>query len=166
MKTSLSRNFVHNLQTFLGFCQVRFMVLLQIQRENNFLLTTEHRQAKFRRFLGICLYDYFIYRTNFVFRKCLETRRHLGFGRKTVNSERYSELWQPIKTRENLPFTDLVNTKNSYRNITLDQSAREKSLSYYKMTDRKLILLKLTWHIHNQWLMGQTEEENLLSILP
>ena len=43
-----------------------------------------------------------------------------------------------------LLFTDLVNTKNSYRNITLDQSAREKSLSYYKMTDRKLILLKLT----------------------
>ena len=41
-----------------------------------------------------------------------------------------------------LLFTDLVNTKNSYRNITLDQSAREKSLSYYKMTDRKLILVK------------------------
>ena len=29
---------------------------------------SEHRQAKVRRFLGICLHDYFIYRTNFVFR--------------------------------------------------------------------------------------------------
>ena len=101
MKTSLSRNFVHNLQTFLGFCQVRFMVLLQIQLENNFLPTTQHRQAKVRRFRGICLYDYFMYRTNFVLRKCVETRRHLGSGRKTVNSQTYSELWQPIKTREN-----------------------------------------------------------------
>ena len=101
LKTSLSRNFVHNLQTFLGFYQVRFIVLLQIQHENNFLPTTQHRQAKVRRFLGICLYDYFIYRTNFVFRKCVETRRHLGSGRKTVNSQTYSELRQPIKTREN-----------------------------------------------------------------
>ena len=77
------------------------MVLLQIQHENNFLPTTQHRQAKVRRFVGICLCDYFIYRTNFVFRKCVETRRHLGSGRKTVNSQPYSELRQPIKTREN-----------------------------------------------------------------
>ena len=103
LKTSLSRNFVYNLETeaFQGFCQVHFTILLQIQHENNFLPTSEHREAKIRPFLGIRLYDCFIYRTNFVFRKCLETRRHLGSGRKTVNSQGYSELREPIKTREN-----------------------------------------------------------------
>ena len=75
--------------------------MLQIQHENNFLPTSKHRQAKDSRFLGICLYDCFIYRSNFVFQKCLETRRHLGSGRKTVNSQGYSELKEPIKTREN-----------------------------------------------------------------
>ena len=101
INTSLSRNFVYNLQTFRGFCQVHFTILFQIQHENNFLLTSEHRQAKLRCFLGICLYDCFIHRTNSVFRKCLETRRHLGSGHKTVNSQRYFELREPIKTREN-----------------------------------------------------------------
>ena len=60
-------------------------ILLQIQHVNNFLPTSEHPQAKVRRFLG-CLHDCFIYRTNFVYRKYLETRRHLiGSGRKTMN---------------------------------------------------------------------------------
>ena len=93
------------------FFKCIFTILLQIQHENNFLPTSKHRQAKVRRFLGICLYDCFIYRSNFVFRKCLETRRHLGSGRKTVNSQGYSELREPIKTREKVLFTDLVNTK-------------------------------------------------------
>ena len=30
VKTSLSRNFVYNLQTFRGFCQVHFTVMLNI----------------------------------------------------------------------------------------------------------------------------------------
>ena len=62
-----------------------------------FIPTSKHREAKVRRFLGICLYDCFIYSSNFVFRKCLETTRHLGSGRKTVNSQGYSELREPIK---------------------------------------------------------------------
>ena len=98
VKTSVSRSFVFNFQTLRGFCQVHFTVLLKIQHINNILPTSEHRQAKVRRFLDICLYDCFIY---FVFRKCLETRRHLGSGRKTVNSQGYSELREPNKTREN-----------------------------------------------------------------
>ena len=77
------------------------MHLLQIQNDNNFLPTSKHRQAKVRRCLGICWHDCFIYRSNVVFRKCLETRSHLGAGRKTVNSRRYSELQEPIETREN-----------------------------------------------------------------
>ena len=82
------------------------MILLQIQLENNFLPTSKHPQAKVRHFLGICFYECFIYRSN----KCLETRCHLGFGGKTVNSQGYSQLREPIKTCEKLLFTDLVNT--------------------------------------------------------
>ena len=33
---------------------MHFTILLQIQYENNFLPTSEHRQAKVRRFLSIC----------------------------------------------------------------------------------------------------------------
>ena len=69
-----------------------FTSLLQIRNENNFLPTSKHRQAEVRRFLGICLYNCLIYRSNFIFQKFLDTRRHLGFGRKTVNSQGYSEL--------------------------------------------------------------------------
>ena len=79
---------------------MRFTILLQIQHANNFLPTSKHRQAKVCRFLGVCLYKSFIYRSNFVFRKCHEARRHLGAGPKIVNSQGYSELRQPIKTRE------------------------------------------------------------------
>ena len=95
---------------FGDFVKCIFTILLQIQHENNFLPTSKHLQAKVRRFLGICLYDCFIYGSNFVFRKCLETRCHLGSGRKTVNSHGYCELWEPIGARK-LLFTDLVNTK-------------------------------------------------------
>ena len=92
LKTSIIMNFctIYNLQ-----------LSLQIQHENNFLPTSIHRQAKVRRFSGISLYDCFMYRSNSVFRKCLETRRHLGSGRKTRTSQGYFELWELIKTREN-----------------------------------------------------------------
>ena len=49
---------------FGDFVKCIFTILLQIQHENNFLPTSEHRQAKVRRFLGICLYDCFTYRSN------------------------------------------------------------------------------------------------------
>ena len=81
---------MYSLQTFRGFCQVHFTILLQIQQENNFLPTIEHRQAKIHHFFGICLDDCFIYRRNFIFQKCLETR-----------CQGYSKLQEPIKTREN-----------------------------------------------------------------
>ena len=42
-----------------------------MQHENNFLPTSKQWQANVRRFLGICLYDCFIYRSNFVFRAIL-----------------------------------------------------------------------------------------------
>ena len=131
LKRSLSRNFVYNLQTFRGFCQVHFTILLQIQNENNFLSTSKQWQAKVRRFLGICSHDCFIYLTNFVFRKCLERKRHLGFGRKTVNGQGYSMLREPIKTRKNCySLSDLVNTKLGYIYTLTDCfSCRQEKLS-------------------------------------
>ena len=83
LKMSLSRNLVY---TFVK------CILLQIQYENDFLPSSQHWQGKVRRFLGICLYECFIYLTNFVFRKCLETRRHLGAGSKTVNRDFKSQF--------------------------------------------------------------------------
>ena len=74
---------------------------LQIQHENNFLTTNKHQQAKVRHFSGISLYDYFIYRSNSIFQKCLEMRCHLSSGCKTVNSQGYSELREPIKMDQN-----------------------------------------------------------------
>ena len=71
------------------FVKCIFAILLQIQHENNIQPTGKHQQAKVHHFLGVCLYECFIYRSNFAFRKCLETRRHLGSGRKTVNGQGY-----------------------------------------------------------------------------
>ena len=103
MKNLTQQEICLHLQTFRGFCQMRFcdFVAMQIQQENNFLPASKHRQAKVRRFLALCLYDCFIYRSNFVVQKFFETRHHLRFRRKRANSQGYSELQQPIKTREN-----------------------------------------------------------------
>ena len=46
-----------------------FTIFSQIQHENNFLPTSKHQQAKICRFVGMCLYDCFICRSNVVFRK-------------------------------------------------------------------------------------------------
>ena len=61
LKTSLGRSFAHNLQHLGDFVRDIFTILLQIQHENNFLPTGKHWQSKVRRFLGICLCDFFIF---------------------------------------------------------------------------------------------------------
>ena len=87
---------------FGDFVNCIFTILLQILNENKFYLPLNTDKPKFVGFFGICLYDGFIFRSNFVFRKRLETpRRHLGSSRKTVNSQGYSELRKPIKKSEN-----------------------------------------------------------------
>ena len=68
LKMSLNTKFFTIYKHSGDFFKCIFTILLQIQHENNFLPTSKHRQAKVRRFLGICLYDCFIYRSNFVFR--------------------------------------------------------------------------------------------------
>ena len=81
---------------------------------NYFLPTSKHWPAKVRHFLGICLCDCFIYLSNFVFRKCLETRRHLYSGRKTVNSQMIFRVTAGDQNARKLLFTDLVNTNLLY----------------------------------------------------
>ena len=98
-KTSLSRNFVYNVQTFRGFfstASLRFC--RKFSMKIIFYLPVNTDKPKV---VGFCLYDCFIYRSNFVFRKCLGTRCYLDFGRKTVNSQGYSELREPNETSEN-----------------------------------------------------------------
>ena len=101
LKTSRGRNYVYNLQTFRGFCQVHFTILLQIQHENKFLPNQWTSRSQSSSLSWYLFVNCFIYRTNFVFRKCLETRHHLGSGCKTVNSQGYSELLELFKTSEN-----------------------------------------------------------------
>ena len=80
-----------------------------------FYLPVNTDKPNFVSFLVFFLYDCFISCSNSVFQKCLETRRHLGPGPKTVNSQGYSELREPIlKNVRKLLFTDLVNTNNIY----------------------------------------------------
>ena len=98
-KASLSRNFVYNVQTFRGFfstASLRFC--RKFSMKIIFYLPVNTDKPKV---VAFCLYDCFIYRSTFVFRKCLGTRRHLDFGRKTVNSQGYSELREPNETSEN-----------------------------------------------------------------
>ena len=45
---------------FRDFVKWLLRLLLQIQHENNFLITNKHQQAKVRHFSGISFYDYFI----------------------------------------------------------------------------------------------------------
>ena len=75
---------------FLRFCCKFSMKII-------FHLPEKKWQVKDRRFLGICLCNCF----NFVYRKYLETRRHLGSSLKSENRQGYSELQEPIKPREN-----------------------------------------------------------------
>ena len=94
---------------FGDFVKCIFTLLLQIQHENNFLPTTKHRQDRVRRFPGICLYDCFIYRLNFVFQKCLERRRHLDSGRQS-EKPRILRVTGAKDNARKLLFSDLVNT--------------------------------------------------------
>ena len=76
--------------------KLHFTILPQTQHKNNFLPTSKECQSKWH-----FLYDCFIYCSNFIFQKGLEWRRHLSSGHKTVNSQGYLELWEPIKTHDN-----------------------------------------------------------------
>ena len=87
-KTSLRRNFIQftNLLRILSSAFLRFCCKFSMKIIFYLPLNTDKpTELKKNRFLGICLYDCFVYRANVVFRKCLEARRHLGSDRKTCS---------------------------------------------------------------------------------
>ena len=93
---SLNRNFF--LQTSWGFFQVHFYDFVANSAGKQFSTDTSgHRQSKVSWYLFVRLLHLSL---NVVLRKCPEAKRHLGSGHKTVNSQGYSELREPIKTRE------------------------------------------------------------------
>ena len=89
LKTPLSRNLIYNLQTFLVFW--RFCCKFSLKYISYLPVNTD--QPKIVGFLVFVCTTCFINRSNFVFRKFLEARRHFGSGRKG-----YSELLEPIKS--------------------------------------------------------------------
>ena len=88
---------------------MHFTIVLQIQDGNNFLPTIEYRKAKVRRFLFLVRLLHLWYK----FRFPKISRRHLGSGRKTVNSQEYSEFTGANQNARKLLFIDLVNTRKN-----------------------------------------------------
>ena len=96
-------------------------------------------------------YDCYTYSKNFVFRKCLEMRRHLGSGRKTVNSQGYSELREPIKTRENC-YSLIWWKLNSFICMTInfsdvDSMCKIQKNSYYQRKSERLVITHIKEYI-------------------
>ena len=110
LKTSLSRTLFTIHKHFGDFvaCILRFCCRFSMKIIVYLLVNTE--KPKLVAFLT-AFYDCFICRSNFVFPKCLEAKRHLDSSHKTVNSRGYSELREPIKTREKCYS---LNTKQKY----------------------------------------------------
>ena len=68
LKTSCSRNFVYIIYKRFGdFVKCMFMILLQVHRMKIIFYLPVNKQAKVRHFLGICLYNFFISHSNFIF---------------------------------------------------------------------------------------------------
>ena len=110
VKISLSRNFVYNLQTFRWFYQVHFYDFVANLAWRWFSVPTgKHTdKQKFLSFL-VLVVKCFIYHSNFVFRKCLEKRCHLGSGQPKI-----FRVTRANQNARKVPFTDLVNTKIGY----------------------------------------------------
>ena len=78
------------------------MVGIPRREASRHIFSAVHQQAKVRRSLVfVCTNAIFIAQISSFSRESLETRCHFGSGCKTVNSQGYSELREPIKTREN-----------------------------------------------------------------
>ena len=99
LKTSLSRNSLLTIYKHFGDfvkCLLRFCCKFSIKIIFHLPVGTD----KFVAFLlFVCTTTSFIAQISSS--ENLETRGHLGSGRKTVNSQGYSELREPIKTCKN-----------------------------------------------------------------
>ena len=92
LKGSLSRNISGIVKCILRFCCKFRMKIIFYQTVNTV-------KPKVRRFLGIFFVR--LLHLSHKFRLPKMFRRHLVSGHKTVNSQGYPELQEPIKTREN-----------------------------------------------------------------
>ena len=115
LKTSLSRNFVYNLETFR---KCIFTILLQIQHENHFLPTSKHRQAKVCRFRGIEKKMYWNETPSW----------HRSQNREQPRIFRVTGAKQNARK---LLFTDLVNTNFVYLTVNED-NCREQAKQQQK----------------------------------
>ena len=114
---------------FGDFVKCIFTILLQIfQHEKDFLPTRKHQQAKVRRFLVICLYDYFIYGSNFIFRKA--SRNEMPSWLWSQNTEYIAMDIRVIGANQNarkLLFTDLVNAKKGLGDLPRGRASPHKT---------------------------------------
>ena len=108
---SLSRNFVYNLQTFPGFCQVHFTILLQIQQENNFS-TSQWTPTSQSSSLSWYFFVQLLH-LSLKFRLPKMSRNETPSWLRSENSEqpRIFRVTGANQNAPNLLFTDLVNTK-------------------------------------------------------
>ena len=77
------------------------MILLQIQRENFFYRPVNTDKPNFVSSLVFVGAAASFTAASFIFRNCRETRSHVESRPKTVNIQGYSDLREPIRTREN-----------------------------------------------------------------
>ena len=105
LKTSLGRNFVYNLQTFRILSSAFLRFCCKFSMKIVFYLTVSNGKPK--------VFDVLVFVCTTASISSIEniSKRddHLGSGFKSENSQGYSELQEPIKTRE-IGITDLVNT--------------------------------------------------------
>ena len=114
----LRRNLVYSLQTFGGFCPVHFTILLQIQRENNFLPTSEHWQAKLKLVVFLVLILFFT--TGSCIAQMSSSKKHVSkqdaildpFAKQWITTDILSYGNQSKRAKIVLYFTDLVNTND------------------------------------------------------
>ena len=98
LKTSLSRNYVYNLQTFRGYCQVHYLrFCCKFSMKIIFYQPVNTDKPKLVTFLVFVRMTSSFIAQILPFKNFFETRHHLDSGCKTVISQGSSELWQPIK---------------------------------------------------------------------
>ena len=109
LKTSLGRNFFYNLQTFRILSSAFLRFCCKFSMKIIFYLTVNNGKPKvFQVLVFVCTTASISSIENISKRDA-----HLGSGFKSENSQGYSELQEPIKTRE-IGITDLVNTNYCY----------------------------------------------------
>ena len=100
LKTSLSTNFVYNLQTFRGFRQVPFCVSFFCKFSTKIIFYPPVNNDK-PKFVAFFVFVRMLHLSlNFRLSKMYRNETPFCLRSQTVNSQGYSDLRGPIKTRE------------------------------------------------------------------